>query len=80
MICEFQNTSYPQPYDPPRRKLMQENLYTAASIITSPATAARNGRFTEVSELTGLKNFVTTFDLRRLHRGGGGEMNAAEIP
>jgi hypothetical protein len=40
---------------------MQENLYTAASVITSPATATRNGKFAEVSKLTGLKNFITTF-------------------
>jgi hypothetical protein len=58
---EFQNASYLQRYDLLCRKLMQESLYTAASVITSPATAARNGRFTEVSELTGLKNFITTF-------------------
>ena len=58
---EFQNASYLKRYDLLCRKLMQENLYTAASVITSPATAARNGRFTEMSELTGLKNFVTTF-------------------
>ncbi len=58
---EFQSASYIQRYDLLCRKLMQENLYTAASVITSPATAARNGRFTEVSEMTGLKNFITTF-------------------
>jgi hypothetical protein len=58
---EFQNASYVQRYDHLCRKLMQENLYTAASVITSPATAAPNGRYTEVSELTGLKNFVATF-------------------
>jgi hypothetical protein len=58
---EFQNASYLQRYDLLCRKLMQENLYTAASVITSPATAARNGKFAEVSELTGLKNFITTF-------------------
>jgi hypothetical protein len=52
---EFQNTSYLQRCDLLCRKLMQENLYTAASVITSPATAARNGKFAEVSELTGLK-------------------------
>jgi len=38
-----------------------KNLYTAASVITSHATAARNGRFTEVSEMTCLKNFITSF-------------------
>lgn len=58
---EFQIDSSLQRYDQVCPKLMLENLYTAASVITSPATAARNGRFTEVSELTGLKNFVTTF-------------------
>ena len=58
---EFENASYVTRYDVLCRKLMQENLYTAASVITSPATAARNGRFTEVCELTGLKSFVTTF-------------------
>jgi len=58
---EFQSASYIQRYDLLCRKLMQENLYTAASVITSPATAARNGRFTEVSEMTGLRNFITTF-------------------
>ena len=42
---EFQNASYLQRYDQLCRKLMQENLYTAASVITSPATAARNDRF-----------------------------------
>ena len=58
---EFENASYVTRYDVLCRKLTQENLYTAASVITSPATAARNGRFTEVCELTGLKSFVTTF-------------------
>lgn len=58
---EFQNASYLQRYDLLCRKLMQESLYTAASVITSPATAARNGKFAEVSEPTGLKNFITTF-------------------
>jgi hypothetical protein len=58
---EFQNASYLQRYDLLCRKLMQENLYTAASVIASPATAARNGKFAEVSEMTGLRNFVTAF-------------------
>ena len=58
---EFERASYLTRYDLLCRKLIQENLYTAASIITSPATAARNGRYCEVSELTGLKSFVTTF-------------------
>ena len=58
---EFQNASYIQRYELLCRKLMQENLYTAASVITSPATATRSGRYAEVSEPTGLKNFTTTF-------------------
>lgn len=58
---EFQSASYIQRYDLLCRKLMQENLYTAASVIASPATAARNGHYTDVSEMTGLKNFITAF-------------------
>lgn len=58
---EFQNASYLQRYDLLCRKLMQENLYTAASVITSPVTAARSGCFAEISEVTGLRNFITTF-------------------
>ena len=58
---EFVNASYIQRYELLCRKLMQENLYTLASVIASPASAARNGSYAEVSEMTGLKSFLTSF-------------------
>jgi hypothetical protein len=42
-------------------KLPQERLYTTATILASPRSAAKTGEFTELSELTGLKTFITSF-------------------
>ena len=39
---------------------MAEHLYTAASVILSPCTASKSGEYAEMSDLTGLKSFVTT--------------------
>jgi hypothetical protein len=57
---EFQGASYLKRYDILCQRLIQESLYGAASIITSPRTASGTGDFSELSELTGLKTFVTT--------------------
>lgn len=57
---EFQGASYLKRYDILCQRLIQESLYTAASIITSPRSAADGGNYAELSELTGLKTFVTT--------------------
>ncbi|MFB6465015.1 PaeR7I family type II restriction endonuclease [Bradyrhizobium tunisiense] len=43
------------------QKLTKENLYTSATLLASPKTAAETGEHCELSELTGLKTFVTTF-------------------
>lgn len=40
---------------------MQEQLYSAASVITSPRTASTDGVYAELSEMTNLKTFVTSF-------------------
>lgn len=42
------------------QKLVQENLYTAAATILSPRKAKTSGAYSELSELTGLKNFIIT--------------------
>jgi hypothetical protein len=57
---EFQGASYLKRYDILCQRLIQESLYTAASIITSPRTASADGNYSELSDLTGLKTFVTT--------------------
>lgn len=58
---EFQGASYLKRYDILCQRLIQENLYGAASVIASPRTASGTGEYREISELTGMKTFVTTF-------------------
>jgi len=57
---EFQGASYLKCYDVLCQRLIQEQLYTSACVLTSPRAAATNGTYTELSDLTGLKTFVTT--------------------
>jgi hypothetical protein len=61
VMKDFQNASYSERYNILCRKLTEERLYTAASIITSPRTAADTGNFRELGETTSLRNFVATF-------------------
>ena len=56
---EFQGASYADRYNILCRKLMQEKLYTAASVITSPRTAESTGVYNEISKSTGLKMFFS---------------------
>ena len=58
---DFRDASYAQRYNVLCRKLMQEQLYTVACILTSPRTAATTGDYAELSEMTGLRTFVTEF-------------------
>lgn len=56
---EFQGASYLERYNTLCQRLMQEQLYSAASIIASPRTASADGRFSELDGMTGLRTFVT---------------------
>lgn len=60
LFPEFSGASYADRYNIMCRKLMQENLYTTASLILSPRHAFESGEYGELSELTGLHNFVTS--------------------
>ena len=55
----FKGASYLKRYDLLCQKLVQEQLYTTAALITSPRSAADTGKFAEMSAMTGLKTFVT---------------------
>lgn len=55
---EFKGASYLKRYDLLCQKLVQEQLYTTAALITSPRGAATTGEFAEMSSMTGLKTFV----------------------
>jgi len=57
---EFRNASYAERYNILCRKLVQEQLYTATALILSPRSAADTGEYTEMSELTNLRTFVTS--------------------
>ena len=56
---EFTGASYLIRYDLLCQKLVKEQLYTTAALITSHRSAAENGEFSEMSSMTGLKTFVT---------------------
>ena len=57
---EFRGASYLKRYDLLCQKLTQEQLYTTASLITSPRSSVSSGAFSEMSAMTGLKTFVTS--------------------
>ncbi len=56
---EFEGASYADRYNILCRKLVQEQLYTAATILTSPKSALDTGEYSELSEMTGLRTFVS---------------------
>jgi hypothetical protein len=58
---DLQGASYLERYNILCRKLAHERLYTTATIMASPRTADRTGEYSELSELTGLKTFITSF-------------------
>lgn len=55
---EFKGASYLKRYDLLCQKLVQEQLYTTAALITSPRNAALTGEYAEMSSMTSLKTFV----------------------
>ena len=55
---EFSNASYADRYNLLCRKLIQEQLYTIASVIASPRDAIATGTYEELSEMTGIRTFV----------------------
>jgi hypothetical protein len=58
---EFQGASYIERYNLLGKKLVQEQLYTTTAVLASPATAINDGAFLDVSDMTSLKTFVTSF-------------------
>lgn len=59
VLKEFMGASYLMRYDLLCQKLVKEQLYTTAALITSPRTAVTTGKYSEMSAMTGLKTFVT---------------------
>ena len=58
---EFEGASYLRRYDLLCRRLVKEQLYTTAAVISSPRSAAETGDYGSQSEMTGLRTFITSF-------------------
>lgn len=58
--AEFQNASYLKRYDVLCQRLMQEQLYSSAAVIASPREAITTGKFSDLSDMTSLKTFVSS--------------------
>ena len=54
----FEGTSYLERYDLLCRRLVREQLYTTAAMISSPRSAVETGEHESRSEMTGLRTFV----------------------
>lgn len=61
VLSEFDGASYLQRYNLLCQKLIQEQLYTAASVIASPRSALESGEYHDASSMTSLKSFLTSF-------------------
>jgi hypothetical protein len=57
---EFQGASYLKRYEILCQRLVQEQLYTSACVLSSQRSASTSGDFAQLSDLTSLKMFVTT--------------------
>jgi Restriction endonuclease XhoI len=61
VFSEFSAASYLDRYDLLCKKLVKEQLYSTATLLATPSVAINDGSYTELSALSGLQNFVTTF-------------------
>lgn len=57
---EFKGASYIRRYDILCQKLVREQLYTSAALLTSSRIAVNTGEFSGMSTMTELKTFVTS--------------------
>lgn len=58
---EFEGASYLKRYEILCRRMVQEQLYTNASMITSTREGGAVGEFSNMSDITSLKRFVASF-------------------
>ncbi|MEM6395862.1 MAG: PaeR7I family type II restriction endonuclease [Bacteroidota bacterium] len=58
---EFNGASYLDRYEILCRRMMQEQLYTAASLVASDRTKAKSGTYSCLSDMTHIKSLVAAF-------------------
>lgn len=61
VLDEFKGASYLKRYDLLCQRLVQEQLYTAATVIAAERSAVDSGAYSQLSPMTGIKSFVTAF-------------------
>ncbi len=59
LFPEFNKASYADRYNILCRRLVQERLYTTASVALSPRSRGKKGFYSELGDLTSVKTFVT---------------------
>ena len=57
---EFKGASYLKRYDLLCQRLVQEQLYTTATVIAAERSAVNTGDFTNLSDMTNVKSFITS--------------------
>lgn len=57
---EFQNASYLERYHLLCKKLIHEQLYTSATVLATPRSARKDGRFTTNDDMTSLTSFISS--------------------
>lgn len=60
LFPEFKNASYTKRYEILCEKLIRERLYDAATVLVSPRAAIVDGAYREMSQLTGMRQFIAT--------------------
>ncbi len=60
VLPEFSGASYLQRYDVLCQKLVREQLYSSAAVLATPRSAIADGRYAELSAMTGLRSFVAS--------------------
>ena len=61
VFAEFKGASYQTRYDLLCQRLVKEQLYSRAALLTSPRDATNSGAYSDMSDMTSFKTFVTGF-------------------
>lgn len=64
LFPEFMAASYGERYNILCKKLMKEQLYSSASLLLSPRSAAATGEYSDLSEMTSVRAFFVSFSAR----------------
>ena len=64
LFPEFRGASYSERYNLLCKRLVKEQLYTAAALLLSPRMGIETGGYSDLSEMTSIRTFFTGFAAR----------------